>query len=535
MSLKQSPIFLPLLPEADLDGEMESYSFNTFRLDREERQLFNGDNRVALTPKAFDVLAYLVERSGHLVTRDELMSAFWADSFVEEANLSRVVHTLRKALGDDGNGNKFIETVTKSGYRFVVPAVRTDHSSVSAADTNPGSRHVQVGLSCAEAEYSLERARAHRREGRFDDARADAEICLEKFRETGDRPKMAEAYREIGLCFLREGSPVRSFEYAETALAVIGDAELPVLAGKIYIDMAGASWALRKHKAGIVALEQAVQCFLRTELLPNLVISYNNLGYLLILTGDWKRAEIELNKGIEIALRTDDPHAPKIIDSRAELLIRRGDCAEAYAILRETIDHAVSCGNEENALQAKRNLARCFVTMGRGVDAYRQAVETAELCIQHNDQRNFLLVLLVLAESCLLRGGLGECDKYLKEIEKHGMGLDFFVLGEAQRIRGLAALEIDDIESAIGHFRRSRKIFEKDGDVFYTALIDFLMGRSLRSSEFCTSARLIERAAEVFKRLSVDHLYDSATLALSELGAVSSPHHDRLENSPTSP
>ncbi|MEO7673911.1 MAG: winged helix-turn-helix domain-containing protein [Pyrinomonadaceae bacterium] len=95
------------------------YDFKSFRLNLGERQLLNAKAPVSLTPKAFDVLAVLVEHAGHLVEKEELMQLVWPNSFVEEANVARIVHTLRKALGDDGNGNSFIETVPTKGYRFV--------------------------------------------------------------------------------------------------------------------------------------------------------------------------------------------------------------------------------------------------------------------------------------------------------------------------------------------------------------------------------------------------------------------------------
>ncbi|MGI8786672.1 MAG: winged helix-turn-helix domain-containing tetratricopeptide repeat protein [Pyrinomonadaceae bacterium] len=99
--------------------EKHFYQFKSFRLDVAERQLLDDGKPLPLTPKAFDVLAVLVERGGHLVEKDELLKLVWADSFVEEANVARIVHTLRKVLGEDENGNKYIETVAKKGYRFV--------------------------------------------------------------------------------------------------------------------------------------------------------------------------------------------------------------------------------------------------------------------------------------------------------------------------------------------------------------------------------------------------------------------------------
>ena len=120
MSLENYPSFLLNFSECEMDGEGKHfYQFKSFRLDVEERQLLNNGKAIALTPKAFDVLVALVERNGHLVEKDELLRIVWADSFVEEANVARIVHTLRKILGEDKNGNKFIETVAKKGYRFV--------------------------------------------------------------------------------------------------------------------------------------------------------------------------------------------------------------------------------------------------------------------------------------------------------------------------------------------------------------------------------------------------------------------------------
>lgn len=131
MSLKNNPDFLQNLFRIEMNGEARhSYKFKSFRLDVAERQLLNEDTPVPLTPKAFDVLVYLVARSGHLVEKEELMQSVWADAFVEEANLTRTIHTLRKALGEDQNGNKFISTVAKKGYRFVAE-VESDNRSES--------------------------------------------------------------------------------------------------------------------------------------------------------------------------------------------------------------------------------------------------------------------------------------------------------------------------------------------------------------------------------------------------------------------
>src|SRR5215213_10528732 len=95
------------------------YEFATFRLDRSEKVLLNQGKPVPLTPKVFDTLEILVENSGKLLEKDELMRRLWQDHFVEESNLTSNIKVLRKALGDDAARPKFIETVPRRGYRFI--------------------------------------------------------------------------------------------------------------------------------------------------------------------------------------------------------------------------------------------------------------------------------------------------------------------------------------------------------------------------------------------------------------------------------
>jgi len=95
------------------------YEFGSFRLDPSEHTLLRDGRPVALRPKVFDILLVLVERHGHLVDKDELMRTVWAEQFVEEGNLNKNVSLLRQALGEGENGDRYVETVPKRGYRFV--------------------------------------------------------------------------------------------------------------------------------------------------------------------------------------------------------------------------------------------------------------------------------------------------------------------------------------------------------------------------------------------------------------------------------
>jgi TolB-like protein/Flp pilus assembly protein TadD len=108
------------------------YKFGPFLLDTAVRRLFLDGQVVPLTAKLFDILLLLVQRSGHVVTKDELMKEIWPGQFVEENNLTVSMSALRKALGERYGERKYIETVPKRGYRFVarireLPITDTDY------------------------------------------------------------------------------------------------------------------------------------------------------------------------------------------------------------------------------------------------------------------------------------------------------------------------------------------------------------------------------------------------------------------------
>ena len=95
------------------------YAFGPYRLDQPEHRLLRDEQTIPLSPKAFDLLVALVSRAGHLVTKEELLQEVWPGTFVEEANLSYTVSLLRKALGDEREPHRYVETVPKRGYRFI--------------------------------------------------------------------------------------------------------------------------------------------------------------------------------------------------------------------------------------------------------------------------------------------------------------------------------------------------------------------------------------------------------------------------------
>lgn len=109
------------------------YEFSGFQLDPGQRTLMREGQPVTLTPKGFETLLFLVQNGGRLLSKDELMKALWPESFVEEGNLTQNIFVLRRILGDDQNGNSFIQTIPRRGYKFVAAVRQMDVSGFAAS------------------------------------------------------------------------------------------------------------------------------------------------------------------------------------------------------------------------------------------------------------------------------------------------------------------------------------------------------------------------------------------------------------------
>src|SRR6202161_2194888 len=95
-----------------------TYRFGEFVLDPGRRSLSRAASPISVTPKAFDLLHYLVQNPNRLVTKEELLQAVWGDAFVEEGNLTQYISHLRKALGDNSEESRLIVTISRKGYQF---------------------------------------------------------------------------------------------------------------------------------------------------------------------------------------------------------------------------------------------------------------------------------------------------------------------------------------------------------------------------------------------------------------------------------
>lgn len=132
-------------------------AFHDFELDEATRSLLRAGTRVALQPKVFDLLAFLLRHRAQVVPRDVLLRALWPDAIVTEASLTRLVKEARRALGDDGRSQRVIQTLQRRGYRFVARVRVLENDSNGEAERS-------VELARRSLEAALDRGAADLRE-----------------------------------------------------------------------------------------------------------------------------------------------------------------------------------------------------------------------------------------------------------------------------------------------------------------------------------------------------------------------------------
>ena len=125
------------------------FEFDDVRVEPEAFRVLKAGRPVPLEPKAFDLLAFLIENRGRLVEKHELLAAVWKETVVSENAMTRVVAQLRKALGDPASEPRYIETVPTRGYRFIADVKVKDEAEGAAPQTAPARDRRSVAVVAA--------------------------------------------------------------------------------------------------------------------------------------------------------------------------------------------------------------------------------------------------------------------------------------------------------------------------------------------------------------------------------------------------
>ena len=332
-----------------------------------------------------------------------------------------------------------------------------------------------------------------------------AQRALEHFRQTGEWRGLSEAYFGIGLAQMQEGDYEAALENLQQALKLTGDNPASYTLGKIYANMAGVCWFLKRPQEGIRYLEKAIGYYERTDHKASAANGYNNLGINLILMGQWGRAQEALQRALSLATEADEraEKVPMILDSLGELLMLRGELDEARDYLLRAVSLATEDGNKWYACQALRTLARCSLAMEDHAKALSNGEEALSLALTIADRQAICDSRLILAEAHLLQGSIEKCSVELEKLtdDPSETTSDLSFAGESQRLLGMRAMAQADYSSAAQHFGSSVSIFDMLGDRYRAARAHGELGRVYAFSQPSRAMEHLSRAVNAFREL----------------------------------
>jgi transcriptional regulator with GAF, ATPase, and Fis domain/Tfp pilus assembly protein PilF len=362
-------------------------------------------------------------------------------------------------------------------------------------------------------------ARVYRSINEYPIARDYSQRALESYRQSGDWRGLAEAYFGIATSEYQETRNESALENYGQALKLIGDHPATFFLGKIYANMAGVCWFLKRSQEGIQYLEKAIGYYERTDHKTNAALGYNNLGVNLILIGQWDRAQEALDRALAFLTEVNerDDKVPMALDSLGELSMLRGDLDEAKDYLERAVAMATENGNKWYACQAWRTLARCRIAMNASAEAMVTAKQALELAERIGDRQAICESELLVAESYLHSGHLDDCATKLQHVadQTSDSAADMGLAGEAQRLYGLLAMARSNAPLAAQHFGRSVSIFDLLGDRYRGARAHYDLGRAYMLAQPERAAEHLTRAVNVFRELGARLDLASAEAALA--------------------
>jgi hydrogenase-4 transcriptional activator len=348
-----------------------------------------------------------------------------------------------------------------------------------------------------------------------------AQRALDHFRQDGEWRGLAEAYFGIALAQIQEGDYETSLENLQQALKLIGDNPASYTLGKIYANMAGICWFLKRPQEGVRYLEKAIGYYERTDHKANAADGYNNLGINLILMGQWGRAQQALERALSLATEVDEraEKVPMILDSLGELLMLRGELDEARDYLLRAVALATEDGNKWYACQALRTLARCCLAMEDHAKGLANGEESLALALAIGDRQAICESRLILAEAHLQNGETANCSAQLDKVTQDTTDstTDIALSGELQRLLGMLSAVRSDFSSAAQHFGSSVSIFDMLGDRYRAARAHSELGRAYSSTQPSRAIEHLSRAVNAFRELGARLDQKRAEAALANL------------------
>jgi DNA-binding NtrC family response regulator/tetratricopeptide (TPR) repeat protein len=480
----RKPTLESLTRELDQVRSLLDQGLSTEAKDRLALLISNARNNPSILALARCALSTALEQQGHY--RDSLAAVAMYESPESRGKLDdQTVSYLRVQIGlaynYSGDHPKAI-AMLKSTLR--------DYAENGAVNLG----HIYAAL-----------ARIYRSISEYPIARDYAQRALEYFRQGGEWRGLADSYFAVGVADMHEGDYESGLENLGQALKLIGDRPAAYMLGKIYANMAGSCWFLKRPEEGIEYLRKAITYYERTDHKANAADGYNNLGINLILIGQWDRAQEALERAFSLAKEVDERGAkvPMILDSLGELHMLRGDLDAAKDYLSQAVALANENGNKWYAAQALRTLGRCHLVVTDPENALAKAKEALALAEQIGDRQAICESRLIAAEAYLLTRNLDGCSRELQRVGEltTDSATDLGFTGESHRLNGMLNMAREDAAAAAQHFGSSVSIFDMLGDRYRAARAHLELGRAYATILPDRAGEHLSRALNTFKEL----------------------------------
>ena len=295
------------------------YEFGRFRLDATGRLLFREGETVPLPPKAADTLLLLVENAGNVVEKHDLLKKIWPDTFIEEGSLTRTISILRKALTEGANGQEYIATIPKRGYRFAASVEEIPERRVPSA-----AERIMLAV------LPFENLSGDKRQEYFSDGLTEemisqlgrlnpqrlgviARTSAMKYKDT--EKSIQEIGRELGVSYALEGSVRRAGNRVRIGAQLIQVSDQTHLWAQCYNRDIGNILALQSNVAQAIAREIEIKLAPPEQRRLESVSSVDPQAYEAFLKGRylWNKRTVEtLQKSIECfekAIQIDPSYA----------------------------------------------------------------------------------------------------------------------------------------------------------------------------------------------------------------------------------
>lgn len=368
----------------------------------------------------------------------------------------------------------------------------------------------------------LSLSRAYRSLGQTVISRGYAENALKFYREAGNWRGMVQCYIALSNLTVQEGKYEEFIEHSRQALNIIGERPENYWLGRIYSELAGAYYFLHRPHDGIACLEKSTRYFEQTEHIANALAANNNLGAILIVIGEWERAEKILKKSLKIASEVKHSSTSMVYDSLGELYLLQ----ERFDEAREYLHKAVILSQEQNRkwylVQALRNWGRFQIAIEdfrRALEIVNQYLETAQ---QVADEGATRLAHLQLAEIHLNLENWSEFDAEIEKanLREEDAESDLQVTAYSQLLLGRRNWLAGDAALAEFHFSRSLSLYEILNDFYYETVCRYELGRILTETSPKRAAENLETAIKNFRKLQIKSLIERAEAARAKISKI---------------